>query len=78
VNAPPGLIGDEEEDLEDLEDLEGLGCPSKEAYGNAVLSLIEFPEDAATPLHRGKFSFDSGTVFFVGISHEVSLTQVDY
>ncbi|CAK9203250.1 unnamed protein product [Sphagnum troendelagicum] len=29
-----------------------LGCLSKEAYGNAVLSSIEFPEDAATPLHR--------------------------
>jgi hypothetical protein len=54
-----------------------LGCLSKEAYGNAVLSSIEFPEDAATPLHRGKFPSDSGTVFFVGISHEVSSTEFD-
>jgi len=38
------------EDLEE-QDEEGLGCPSKEAYGNAVLSSIEFPADAATPLH---------------------------
>jgi hypothetical protein len=42
------------EDLEE-QDEEGLGCPSKEAYGNAVLSSIEFPADAATPLHTGKF-----------------------